>query len=244
MVIVDKITKTYNNRKVLDNLSIKINDEEIITIIGKSGIGKSVLLKTIIGLVKPEKGRVIIDDLPLEGKNIYLLRKKIGFVFQKSALIESLNIGDNIGLALKFVQNIDPETIKGKVIDALAKVELKPDVMELFPSNMSGGMLKRAAIARAIVLNPKYILYDEPTTGLDPIVSRTIEDLIVNLNKDLHITSVIVTHDLNSAIGISDRIAMLSDGKITFLGNTESFVNSKNGDIMEFRNSYYLKTGE
>ncbi|MCD6246384.1 ATP-binding cassette domain-containing protein [candidate division WOR-3 bacterium] len=244
MVIVENITKEFNGRKVLDNLSIEIRDGEIITIIGKSGIGKSVLLKSIVGLLRPEKGRIFIDDIPLVGENIYLLRRKIGFIFQKSALIESLNVGENIGLALKYIRNMHAEEIRNRVIDALRKVELGPKVMELFPSNLSGGMLKRAAIARAIILNPQYILYDEPTTGLDPIVSRTIEELIVNLNRKMKITSIIVTHDLNSAVGISDRIAMLSGGKITFLGSTSDFMNSSNRDIIEFRSSYYLKTGE
>ncbi|HFD05230.1 MAG TPA: ATP-binding cassette domain-containing protein [Firmicutes bacterium] len=244
MVIVENITKEFNGRKVLDNLSIEIRDGEIITIIGKSGIGKSVLLKSIVGLLRPEKGRIFIDDIPLVGENIYLLRRKIGFIFQKSALIESLNVGENIGLALKYIRNMHAEEIRNRVIDALRKVELDPKVMELFPSNLSGGMLKRAAIARAIILNPQYILYDEPTTGLDPIVSRTIEELIINLNRKMKITSIIVTHDLNSAVGISDRIAMLSGGKITFLGSTSDFMNSSNRDIIEFRSSYYLKTGE
>ncbi|RKX67615.1 ABC transporter ATP-binding protein [candidate division TA06 bacterium] len=244
MVIVENITKEFNGRKVLDNLSIEIRDGEIITIIGKSGIGKSVLLKSIVGLLRPEKGRIFIDDIPLVGENIYLLRRKIGFIFQKSALIESLNVGENIGLALKYIRNMPAEEIRNRVIDALRKVELDPKVMELFPSNLSGGMLKRAAIARAIILNPQYILYDEPTTGLDPIVSRTIEELIINLNRKMKITSIIVTHDLNSAVGISDRIAMLSGGKITFLGSTSDFMNSSNRDIIEFRSSYYLKTGE
>ena len=244
MVIVENITKEFNGRKVLDNLSIEIRDGEIITIIGKSGIGKSVLLKSIVGLLRPERGRIFIDDIPLVGENIYLLRRKIGFIFQKSALIESLNVGENIGLALKYIRNMPAEEIRNRVIDALRKVELDPKVMELFPSNLSGGMLKRAAIARAIILNPQYILYDEPTTGLDPIVSRTIEELIINLNRKMKITSIIVTHDLNSAVGISDRIAMLSGGKITFLGSTSDFMNSSNRDIIEFRSSYYLKTGE
>ncbi|NIA22662.1 MAG: ATP-binding cassette domain-containing protein [Proteobacteria bacterium] len=244
MVVIKNITKIYNDRKVLDNLSLEIKDGEIITIIGKSGIGKSVLLKSIVGLVRPEKGKILIDDIPIMGKHVYSLRRKIGFIFQKSGFIESLNVGENVGLALKYIHNVPSGEIRERVIDALKKVELDPKVTELFPSNLSGGMLKRAAIARAIILNPRYILYDEPTTGLDPIVSRTIEELIFNLNKKMNITSVMVTHDLNSAVGISDRIAMLSGGKITFLGSTSDFINSSNSDIMEFRNSYYLKTGE
>ena len=241
MVIIKDICKSFNGKIVLNSINLDFCDGEILTIVGKSGVGKSVLLKLVVGLIDSDSGSVNVDSILLDKNTVYNIRKKIGFVFQSSALIESLPVEENIGLALRYIYNLDDDTIKRKVIETIRMVKLDEKVASMYPSNLSGGMLKRAAIARAIILKPKYIFYDEPTTGLDPIVARAIEELILSLNNKLNTTSIIVTHDINSAVGISDRIAMLSKGKITFSGTVGDFNKTENQYVKEFKAAYFLK---
>lgn len=241
MVIIKDICKSFNGKRVLNSINLDFRDGEILTIVGKSGVGKSVLLKLVVGLIDSDSGSINVDNILLDKNTVYDIRKKIGFVFQSSALIESLPVEENIGLALRYIYNLDDDTIKRKVIEAIRMVKLDEKVASMYPSNLSGGMLKRAAIARAIILRPKYIFYDEPTTGLDPIVARAIEDLILTLNNKLNTTSIIVTHDINSAVGISDRIAMLSKGEITFSGTVDDFNKTENQYVKEFKDAYFLK---
>jgi phospholipid/cholesterol/gamma-HCH transport system ATP-binding protein len=241
MVIIKDICKSFNGKRVLNSINLDFRDGEILTIVGKSGVGKSVLLKLVVGLIDSDSGSINVDNILLDKNTVYDIRKKIGFVFQSSALIESLPVEENIGLALRYIYNLDDDTIKRKVIEAIRMVKLDEKVASMYPSNLSGGMLKRAAIARAIILRPKYIFYDEPTTGLDPIVARAIEDLILTLNNKLNTTSIIVTHDINSAVGISDRIAMLSKGEITFSGMVDDFNKTENQYVKEFKDAYFLK---
>lgn len=241
MVIIEDICKSFNGKRVLNSINLDFRDGEILTIVGKSGVGKSVLLKLVVGLIDSDSGSINVDNILLDKNTVYDIRKKIGFVFQSSALIESLPVEENIGLALRYIYNLDDDTIKRKVIEAIRMVKLDEKVASMYPSNLSGGMLKRAAIARAIILRPKYIFYDEPTTGLDPIVARAIEDLILTLNNKLNTTSIIVTHDINSAVGISDRIAMLSKGEITFSGTVDDFNKTENQYVKEFKDAYFLK---
>jgi phospholipid/cholesterol/gamma-HCH transport system ATP-binding protein len=241
MVIIKDICKSFNGKRVLNSINLDFRDGEILTIVGKSGVGKSVLLKLVVGLIDSDSGSINVDNVLLDKNTVYDIRKKIGFVFQSSALIESLPVEENIGLALRYIYNLDDDTIKRKVIEAIRMVKLDEKVASMYPSNLSGGMLKRAAIARAIILRPKYIFYDEPTTGLDPIVARAIEDLILTLNNKLNTTSIIVTHDINSAVGISDRIAMLSKGEITFSGMVDDFNKTENQYVKEFKDAYFLK---
>jgi phospholipid/cholesterol/gamma-HCH transport system ATP-binding protein len=241
MVIIKDICKSFNGKRVLNSINLDFRDGEILTIVGKSGVGKSVLLKLVVGLIDSDSGSINVDNILLDKNTVYDIRKKIGFVFQSSALVESLPVEENIGLALRYIYNLDDDTIKRKVIEAIRMVKLDEKVASMYPSNLSGGMLKRAAIARAIILRPKYIFYDEPTTGLDPIVARAIEDLILTLNNKLNTTSIIVTHDINSAVGISDRIAMLSKGEITFSGTVDDFNKTENQYVKEFKDAYFLK---
>ncbi|MCK4545328.1 ATP-binding cassette domain-containing protein [candidate division WOR-3 bacterium] len=241
MVIIKDICKSFNGKRVLNSINLDFRDGEILTIVGKSGVGKSVLLKLVVGLIDSDSGSINVDNILLDKNTVYDIRKKIGFVFQSSALVESLPVEENIGLALRYIYNLDDDTIKRKVIEAIRMVKLDEKVASMYPSNLSGGMLKRAAIARAIILRPKYIFYDEPTTGLDPIVARAIEDLILTLNNKLNTTSIIVTHDINSAVGISDRIAMLSKGEITFSGMVDDFNKTENQYVKEFKDAYFLK---
>ncbi len=241
MVIIKDICKSFNGKRVLNTINLDFRDGEILTIVGKSGVGKSVLLKLVIGLIDSDSGSINVDNILLGRNTVYDIRKKIGFVFQSSALIESLPIEENIGLALRYIHNLDNDTISRSVRDAIKMVKLDEKVASMYPSNLSGGMLKRAAIARAIILKPKYIFYDEPTTGLDPIVARAIEELILSLNNKLNTTSIIVTHDINSAVGISDRIAMLSKGEITFSGTVDDFNKTENQYVKEFKDAYFLK---
>lgn len=241
MVIIEDICKSFNGKRVLNSINLDFRDGEILTIVGKSGVGKSVLLKLVVGLIDSDSGSINVDNILLDKNTVYDIRKKIGFVFQSSALIESLPVEENVGLALRYIYNLDDDTIKRKVIEAIRMVKLDEKVASMYPSNLSGGMLKRAAIARAIILRPKYIFYDEPTTGLDPIVARAIEELILSLNNKLNTTSIIVTHDINSAVGISDRIAMLSKGEITFSGTVDDFNKTENQYVKEFKDAYFLK---
>ncbi len=236
MIEIINLSKTFTNSKVLDNLNLIINSGEVIVIIGRSGCGKSVLLKHIIGLMKPDMGQVIIDgnDMTrLEEYEMDKIRLSFGMLFQGAALFDSMTVGENVGFKLREHTNIAGSEIQKKVADALELVGLK-GIENLMPSELSGGMKKRVGLARAICNNPKIILYDEPTTGLDPIMADAINDLIVDLNNKLNVTSVVVTHDMVSAFKIADRIAMLYRGKIITIGTPDEIKNTKDPIVKQF----------
>ncbi len=243
MIIIKNITKTLNNKKVLDNVNLEIKDGETLVIIGQSGCGKSVLLKHIVGLMKPDSGSIEfngenITDMP--EKRIYELRKKIGMVFQNAALFDSMTVYENISLALYEHSGYDEEKISQIVSNQLKHVNLK-NTEKMMPVELSGGMRKRVGIARALAMNPDLLLYDEPTTGLDPITSDVINELIIETNKKLKITSIVVTHDMTSAYKIGDRIAMLYKGKIIATDSVEKIKNTTDPVIHQFING--LATG-
>jgi phospholipid/cholesterol/gamma-HCH transport system ATP-binding protein len=204
---------------------------------GGSGTGKSVLLKNIVGLMKPDKGRIFIDGKEisnLEGQALFEIQKQFGYLFQGGALFDSLTVGENIAFGL---HNLRPDLARkwqSVVSEKLQLVGLKPEISTLKPAELSGGMKKRVALARAIAYEPKYILYDEPTTGLDPIMSDVINELIIGLQKKLNVTSIVVTHDMNSAYKISTRMAMLYLGRIVAIGTPEQIRGTKDPLVRQF----------
>mgnify|MGYP001574226367 FL=1 len=236
MIEIINISKSFTSLKVLDNLNLIINSGEVIVIIGRSGCGKSVLLKHIIGLIKPDMGQVIIDgnDMTrLEEYEMNKLRLSFGMLFQGSALFDSMTVGENVGFTLKEHTNMPEKDIQKKVANSLELVGLL-GIEKLMPSELSGGMKKRVGLARAICNDPKIILYDEPTTGLDPIMADAINDLIIDLNNKLNVTSIVVTHDMVSAFKIADRIAMLYKGKIITIGTSDEIRNTKDPIVKQF----------
>lgn len=229
------IHKAFGNKKVLRGLDLDIQHGETIVILGGSGSGKSVLLKHTIGLLKPDSGQVYVDGeeiTDLSEAELIHVRRKVGVLFQAGALFDSMNVYENVAFALKEHTNMAEEEIAVKVREKLSIVEMD-NVEKLMPSDLSGGMKKRVALARAIALKPQAILYDEPTTGLDPIIAGTINKMIRALQTQLEVTSIVVTHDITSAFTVADRIAFLYEGKIKFFGTVEE---AKNTDEPLLRN--------
>ncbi len=237
MIEIIDLHKSFGDNHVLRGVNLEIKEGESLAIIGRSGCGKSVLLKHIVGLLLPDEGHIkfdgkIISDL--DRKELYKIRRKFGFLFQGAALFDSMTVEENVGTAL--VENesgFSKEEIKKIVTEKLELVGL-PGTQKLKPSELSGGMKKRVGLARALVTNPDYILYDEPTTGLDPIMSDSIDDLIKDLNQKLNVTSIIVTHDMFSVKNTADRIAMMHEGKIYFTGTPEEVLKSSDPIIKKF----------
>ena len=236
MIEIINLSRSFNKNKVLDNLNLIINSGEVIVIIGRSGCGKSVLLKHIIGLIKPDIGQIIIDGNDVtrfEEYEMDKLRLSFGMLFQGAALFDSMTVGENVGFTLREHTSMSEAEIRKKVANSLELVGLK-GIEDLMPSELSGGMKKRVGLARAICNSPKIILYDEPTTGLDPIMADAINDLIIDLNKKLNVTSIVVTHDMVSAYKISDRVAMLYKGKIVAIGSPDDIKNTKDPVVKQF----------
>jgi len=217
MVELKNITVGFNNHNILDGLNLNINGGEILSVIGMSGTGKSVLLKTILGLIPHQNGQIIFDGVDIsnftEEEYDYKVRNKMSMVFQAGALLDSLTIEQNIKLALIHRKDLSNDIKHKMALESLEMVGLS-GVDSKYPEELSGGMIKRAAIARGVVSKPKYLFYDEPTTGLDPVLSNLINNLIHKLSRELNITSMLITHDIKGAEKFSDRIAMLYKGKI------------------------------
>lgn len=237
MIKISGVEKSFGTNRVLRGVNLEISDGESITIMGGSGTGKSVLIKHMVGLIKPDKGNIAVDGVEisnLNGEELFNIQKQFGYLFQSGALFDSLTVGENIAFGL---HNLRPDLArrwKEVVSEKLGLVGLKPEIAALKPAELSGGMRKRVALARAIAYEPKYILYDEPTTGLDPIMSDVINELILGLQKKLSVTSVVVTHDMNSAYKISNRIAMLYQGKIVAIGTPTEIRGSKDPLVKQF----------
>jgi phospholipid/cholesterol/gamma-HCH transport system ATP-binding protein len=228
MILCDNLHKSFGSKKVLQGANLEIYRGESMVIIGGSGTGKSVLIKHIIGLLKPDAGKVTVDGQvvgDLDEDELNEMRRKFGMLFQGAALFDSLTVGGNVGFALKEHTNMPPKEIQDRVRECLEMVGLGEGRVEsLMPSELSGGMKKRAGLARAIAMNPQIILFDEPTTGLDPVMSDVINDLIIKTTKALKVTSVTITHDMVSANRIADRIAMLHEGKIVAVGTPDEIM--------------------
>ena len=242
MIRFEKVTKQFGRHKVLDELSFEIKEGETFVIIGRSGMGKSVTIKHMVRLLTPDSGRVYIgDDVVSEavGDELERIRLRFGVLFQGSALLQWLTAGDNVGLPLRQRTKMPQDEIDALALEKLKLVELD-DVFEKHPGDLSGGMRKRVGLARAIITDPKIILYDEPTSGLDPVTSRTIDALIDNMRKKLGVTSVVVTHDLFSALAIGSRIAMLENGKMVEIATPEDFVKSQVPVVKAFLDANYI----
>jgi phospholipid/cholesterol/gamma-HCH transport system ATP-binding protein len=238
MIRIVNLHKSFSNNKVLSGINLEIETGESMVIIGGSGSGKTVLIKHIIGLLKPDKGDVWVDSIKinaLKEKELNIVRKRFGMLFQGSALFDSMTVGENVAFALRQHSELHEEEIEQRIKECLRLVGLK-DIEQIMPSDLSGGMKKRVALARAIALKPEIILYDEPTTGLDPIMADVINNLIIDLREKLDVTSISITHDLVSAYKIADRIAMLYEGKILEINTPEKLKNSPNPIIQQFIN--------
>lgn len=237
MIEIYNLHKSFGSKKVLDGINLQIEKGETIVIIGRSGSGKSVLIKHIVGLLIPDEGYVKVEALrvdKLNEKELYEMRKNFGFLFQGSALFDSMTVEENVSLPLvESSKNYTKKEIEKIVAEKLELVGLS-GIQKLKPSELSGGMKKRVGLARALVTNPKYILYDEPTTGLDPIMSDSIDNLIKELAHKLNVTSVVVTHDMYSAKNVADKVAMVHEGKIHFVGNPNDLLNSNDEIIIDF----------
>ncbi|MCX8123514.1 MAG: ATP-binding cassette domain-containing protein [Spirochaetes bacterium] len=236
MIEFRNVTKVLSGVKVLNNLSFEVEKGETFVIIGRSGTGKTVTLKHIAGLLTPDEGEIFVDGERVNGHNkkqIEKIREKIGFVFQSGALINWMNVEENIALPLVEHKLYPPDEIKRIVEEKMDLLQLT-SARDKMPAEISGGMKKRASLARVLVRNPEIILYDEPTAGLDPVMSSLINTIIIQLKKDFKITQVVVTHDMDSAYAIADRIAMLYDGTIIQCDVPEGIRNTKNPIVRQF----------
>ncbi len=238
MIQIKELFKSLAGRRVLNGLNLTIAEGQTTVIIGRSGCGKSVLLKHIVGILKPDSGAVFVngqDITKLKEKELNKLRLRMGMVFQGGALFDSLTVAENVGFGLIENTNQDKQTIACKVARSLELVGL-PGIENLMPAALSGGMRKRVALARAIALEPQIILYDEPTTGVDPITADSINKLIVDTRDKLGVTAVVVTHDMKSAYAVGNRIAMMYQGKIIAEGSVKEIQDSKDPLVHQFIN--------
>lgn len=240
MIEIQHLRKSFNGKEVLRGVNLDVQNGWTTVVIGKSGCGKSVLLKHIVGLIKPDSGTVLVDGedvVHFSEKGINRLRRRFGMVFQGAALFDSMTVAENVGLGLRELTNLSASEIKVRVHEKLSLVDLT-GTEDMKPSELSGGMRKRIGLARALAMDPEFVLYDEPTTGLDPVTAKSINQLIIDLQKKLSITSILVTHDLASACMVGDRVAMLSDGVVLFEGTPKELLESKNPEVEQFVSGY------
>jgi phospholipid/cholesterol/gamma-HCH transport system ATP-binding protein len=237
MIEIRGLRKCLNRKWVLDGVDLTVREGETVAVMGPSGTGKSVLLKHIVGLLDPDEGTLLVDGMfvpDADGRQIQVIRSKISYVFQHSALFDSLTVEENIRLGLPDGGGHGDRSAHDTVLRSLEVVNLDPDVLPLLPAELSGGMQKRVAIARAIVGEKEYVLYDEPTTGLDPVNSDVINKLIARLTEDLGNTNIIVTHDVRSAFYLSDRVVLLMGGKIRAEGTPEELRDTDDPVVRRF----------
>jgi phospholipid/cholesterol/gamma-HCH transport system ATP-binding protein len=237
MIEIVNLHKSFNANQVLRGVNLVIREGESLAVIGRSGCGKSVLLKLILGLLMPDEGFIKFDGKiisELDEKDLYNVRRKFGFLFQGAALFDSMTVSENISLALDEDGRKHAKSEIEKIVAEKLELVGLPGTQNLKPSELSGGMKKRVGLARALVTNPDYILYDEPTTGLDPVMSDAIDELIKSLNVKLKVTCVIVTHDMFSVLNTADKIAMMHEGKIYFTGTPNEMLESADPVIQKF----------
>ncbi|NNF04855.1 MAG: ABC transporter ATP-binding protein [Rhodothermales bacterium] len=236
MISIEHIYKSFGDKVVLKDVSLEVLEGETLAIIGRSGSGKSVLMKHMIGLLQPDKGRVLVDGTDINRisyTELREVRQNFGVLFQGGALFDSMNAFDNVAFPLRTFTKLSEAEVEKEVLNSLRMVELE-DVGPKLPSELSGGMKKRVALARAVAMKPRYILYDEPTSGLDPETSNTIDQLIKGLADRLNVTSIVVTHDMHSVLSIADRAAFIHDGRIHWSGNIEQLHASKDQTLSDF----------
>ena len=236
MIEIENLHKAFNGDKVINGVSLRIKKGEILALIGGSGKGKSVLLRHLAGLLKPDQGRVLIDgeDISrLSSRNLMRLRRRLGFLFQGGALFDSMSVYDNVAFSLREKTKMSEEEIRKKVMDRIKQHGLS-GAEDKYPSQISGGMKKRAALARELVWHPEIMLFDEPTTGLDPIIGNAMLNLIDSLHKRFQFTGIIVTHEIPRIFDIVDRVAMLHDGVILIEGTPEDIISSEDPIVQQF----------
>ncbi len=236
MIQLKDVHKAFGEKKVLQGFTLDVHEGETMVIIGFSGTGKSVAIKHIVGLLEPDAGEVWVDNVrvdTLSRRELVKLRSKIGYVFQFAALFDSLSIGENVAMGLRKQGELSASEIDERVAESLHIVDLE-DVTHRFPAELSGGMRKRVGIARAVALRPKYILYDEPTTGLDPVTSAVIDDLMVRMRERLGVTGIVITHDMRSAYHVGTRIAMLHEGRVRQVGTVDEIRNTTDPLVRQF----------
>jgi len=238
MIEIHQLHKAFGKQVVLNRVDFEVREGETVALLGPSGTGKSVLLKHIIGLIKPDSGTVIVDGkdvVTLKRKELSELRSRIGYVFQNGALFDSMNVFENVRLGITDEEKYgDLEYCRERITECIRLVNLPPETVEKYPAQLSGGMRKRVGIARAIAGSPKYLLYDEPTSGLDPVNADIIDGLVQRLDDELGVTSVMVTHDVRGAFRVADRLALLSEGEIVMQGTPKEFLASTNPRVREF----------
>lgn len=236
MIELRDIHKSFKKNKVLDGLNLKIEEGKTTIIIGRSGGGKSVLLKHIIGLLKPDRGNIIVDgdDITAMGdRDLNEVRKKFGMLFQEAALFDSMNVLENVAFPLREHTRMKEQDIRDRVRSRLQDVGLS-GVEEKMPSELSGGMKKRVGLARALAMEPRILLFDEPTTGLDPVMTEAIDRLIFETQRNFNLTCVVISHDIKSIFAVGHRVAMLYDGRIIEYGTPEELKASKNPVVQQF----------
>jgi phospholipid/cholesterol/gamma-HCH transport system ATP-binding protein len=236
MIEVRDLRKSFGSHTILGGVNFRIEKGESVVIIGRSGGGKSVLLKHLIGLIKPDSGQVLVDGediVPMDERELLRVRRKFGMLFQSAALFDSMTVAENVAFAFRRERSLPEEEVARKVSQVLEMVDL-PGTEEKKPSELSGGMRKRVGLARAIIYEPQIVLYDEPTTGLDPIVSDSIDHLIMRVRDLLEVTTVVVTHDMRSARRVGQRILMLHNTKIYAAGKTEEIFQSQDPVVRQF----------
>lgn len=236
MIEIIDLYKSFNGSAVLKGINLKVEKGEIVALIGRSGYGKSVLLKHIVGLMKADRGAVLIDGVNIgetRGRNLERLRKKFGFLFQGGALFDSLTVFENIAFPLREKTRMSKEKIRERVLFELEQVELS-GVENRYPAELSGGMKKRVALARSLVMNPEIMLFDEPTTGLDPITAQSINKLIHQTHQRLNFTGIIITHDINQILSIVQKVALLNNGRIELFGTPDEVRSSKHPLMRQF----------
>ena len=233
---LEGVRKSFGPRVILDGVSLEVRESETLAVIGHSGVGKSVLLKTIVGLLEPDAGSVKVDDqeVPrLTRAELYEIRRKVGYVFQFAALFDSMSVYDNVAMGLRRIAGMTEEEIEERVRESLHRVEME-DFITRMPGQLSGGQRKRVGLARAIATRPKYLLYDEPTTGLDPVTTAVIDQLILKMARELGVAGIVVTHDMKSASRVAHRIAFLYQGRIRFDGTPEQIAASTDPIVRGF----------
>ncbi len=236
MIEINNLSKSFGTNVVLNQLNLKVKTGETKVIIGRSGAGKSVLLKSIVGLVRPDQGSIKINGVEVTNlleKDYNKIRMEMGMVFQGGALFDSMNVEENVGFVLNEFMKLDKKTIKDKVADSLAMVGMQ-GVENLMPSELSGGMKKRVSLARVLCMEPQTILYDEPTSEVDPITADAINNLIIELRNKLKVTSIVVTHDMNMAYKVADSIVMFYHGQVIAEGTPEEIRNTKHPVVKQF----------
>ena len=236
MIEIADLYKSFGGKKVLQGLCLSIRRGETMVVIGQSGSGKSVLIKHMIGLMRPDRGRIVVDGVDiccLSDKDMYDVRRKFGLLFQASALFDSLTVAENVSFGLERYRDYPKDKVGEIVRESLDKVGLR-GVEDLMPHELSGGMKKRVGLARAIAYGPEIMLYDEPSTGIDPIRADAINDLIIRTQRELEVTSVVITHDMTSAYKVADRIAMLYNGKIVQIGSPDEIKSSADPIVQQF----------